>query len=605
VEDESGDLGAAPRYDRAGRDTLTHSWGTDDTLLVRQAYDAAGEDTSVTQHAAPDRNQLGDVVRAFTYDALGRTITERLHGQQVLHWTWDAAGNLLVGGHDAAFATTTYDALNRPILRTAFYATSTFTYDAAGNLATAAGPYAVTARTYYPNGLVATDTQKIAATALTPVDFSQHVYALGYQYDLGGRRTALALPSQLGGGQVTSTYDPRTGQLATRTDPSGMRFRYHYDRQARLDTLVRRDGRSDAIREARTYDLASRVTRRRVWTPTATLLADTIGYDLQGRATAIGTNYGRDTVAYDALGWVSASTLTGQSSSFTLDALQNRASARLGQPHGPAIDTLRYEAGTARLLRESGAVPGGGDSTFDTYDSFGNLHEALQYQPCLANWTGGPATGWVCFRHQSTNDYDESNRMIAHQLVYDTLAQAYEQRQPVYTASETYRYDPFGRRVWYRAIKGATCYYVPSERASGCHSTLTRVIWDGPQILGEIRADGSASAPPSSLESDAPSSMGPNYGAVAYVHGLGLDAPVELIKNQADTVLPVADYRGMIVTGGLSGHRVPRQRARVPAVQRRRLWRLPLRRRPAQLVRHPPRRADRCVGVHLPPQSLS
>jgi hypothetical protein len=51
-------------------------------------------------------------------------------------------------------------------------------------------------------------TQQIAATALSPPDFSQHVYVLGYQYDLGGRRTALTLPSQLGGGQVTPPTIP-------------------------------------------------------------------------------------------------------------------------------------------------------------------------------------------------------------------------------------------------------------------------------------------------------------------------------------------------------------------------------------------------------------
>ncbi|HEX6807355.1 MAG TPA: RHS repeat-associated core domain-containing protein [Gemmatimonadaceae bacterium] len=537
-------------YDRVGADTLARSWGLGDTLVVRTRYDAADEDTSVTQHAYPDRNHLGDVVRSFTYDALGRKIKERLHGAEVLSWEWDAAGNLLIGGHDDAGAHITYDALNRPIEREGWYTNSTFHYDSSGNLTLAHGSYGTTARTYYPNGLVATDTQTIATAADTG-DFSQHVYVIGYQYDVGGRRTALTMPTQLGGGQVSYSYDPRTGQLATITDPGGIRFRYHYDRQARLDTLVRRDGLSDAVREVRAYDLASRVATRRVWTPTATMLADTIVYDVQGRATSIGTEHGRDTVAYDALGWTTASRVMAKQSYFTLDAMQNREVATLAQDHGFSTPALWYETGTGRLLGQAtaGSPDAIADSTFDDYDGFGNLHSALHqiyYEP----WTdpGNGYNDWMYLRYQISDSYDESNRLVSYQMVYDTVAQFYrEQQLQPYSASETYRYDALGRRVWYRSIKGAQCTYV--EASSGCHSTLTRVIWDGAQILGEIRADGSAGASPGELEDDAPTYMGANYGKVAYVHGLALDTPLEVVKNQDYVVLPVADYRGAMVTG--------------------------------------------------------
>src|SRR6185312_9002865 len=104
-------------YDLVGADTLTRTWGLGDTLVVRTRYDAAGRDTSVTQHAYPDRNTVGDVTRSFSYDAVGRKTAERLHGQLVLSWKWDAAGNLRIGGHDAAGVTTTYDALNRPTVQ--------------------------------------------------------------------------------------------------------------------------------------------------------------------------------------------------------------------------------------------------------------------------------------------------------------------------------------------------------------------------------------------------------------------------------------------------------------------------------------------------------
>lgn len=536
-------------YDRVGADTLVRSWSHTDTLLVRTRYDAAGQDTSVTQHAYPDTNSLGDVTRSFSYDPLGRKTKERLHGTQVLSWTWDAAGNLLVGGHDAAAAVTAYDALNRPIVRTGWYGDTHFTYDSAGNLITAQNPYARTVRTYFPNGLVATDTQKIATTADTS-DFSAHVYAIAYQYDIGGRRTALTLPSALGGGTVHYTYDARTGQLATATDPGGTVVRYHYDPMARLDSVLRRDGLSSEIREVRTYDLASRVHMRRIWTPTDTVLLDTVTYDPVGRAVHIATEHGVDTLAYSPLGWVTASDVYAHQSYFTLDAQQNRVSSRIVSGHGAGLQTDWYEAGTGHLLGESD-VPAGAysDTAQDDIDGYGNLVGQVR-ETVMEPWKdpdGHNDNDWIGLIRTITNQYDESNRLTWHQLVYDTIGGTYAQIQlDHYTATETYRYDPFGRRIWVRSIKGPECYAI--EAASGCHSTLTRTIWDGAQILGEIRADGSDSASAVRLEDDTPSA-GPNYGVVAYVHAGDLDTPLEILKQDADTVLPIADYRGAIVAG--------------------------------------------------------
>ncbi len=539
-------------YDRVGADTLARSWGLGDTLVVQTRYDAAGRDTSVTQHAYPDRNTIGDVTRSFSYDAIGRKTAERLHGQRVLSWKWDPAGNLRIGGHDAAGVTTTYDALNRPTVQKSASDSTTFRYDSAGNLALAVGPYGYIARTYFPNGLIATDTQKIAATAYPQSDFTKHVYVIGYQYDVGGRRTSLGMPTQLGGGNVTYTYDPRTGQVATITDPAGIRFRYHYDAQSRLDSLIRRDGLSDAITESRTYDLASRVALRRIWTPTTTLLADTITYDMLGRAAHVGNEHGSDTTAYFSLGYVTSSTIDGRTSRFTLDAMQNRTSATNTGGHDPSFQTFWYEAGTGRQIGESSPPPSAtGDTTENQYDGYGNLQMSF-HQVYYGAWMAPNDTIPQLMKlvYQVNNTFDAANRMVYHQMVYDTLADRYQQTKPTYLTTELYRYDPLGRRIWYRSIKGDACYYV--ERSSGCHSTVTRVIWDGSQILGEIRAQGDSAATASELEDDAPGSVGPNYGEIAYVHDGHIDSPIEITKGTgtgAQLVLPMADYRGMIVTG--------------------------------------------------------
>jgi len=539
-------------YDLVGADTLTRTWGLGDTLVVRTRYDAAGRDTSVTQHAYPDRNTVGDVTRSFSYDAVGRKTAERLHGQLVLSWKWDAAGNLRIGGHDAAGVTTTYDALNRPTVQKTASDSTTFRYDSVGNLARAVGPYGYIARTYFPDGLIATDTQKIAATAYPQSDFTKHIYAIGYQYDIGGRRTSLAMPSQLGGGSVAYTYDPRTGQVATITDPAGIRFRYHYDAQSRLDSLIRRDGLSDAITESRTYDLASRVALRKIWTPSATLLADTITYDMMGRAAKVGNEHGTDTTAYFSLGWVTTSTIDGRTSSFVLDAMQNRTSGLITGGHNPSRQAYWYEAGTGRQIGESNPPPSAaGDTTVNEFDGYGNLQVSF-HQVDFGVWVApdGRQNQWMTLNYQVHNTFDGANRMVYHQMVYDTTAALYHQVQPPYLTTEAYRYDPLGRRVWYRSIKGSACYNI--EQSTGCHSTVTRVIWDGSQILGEIRAQGDSAATADQLENDAPGSVGPNYGEIAYVHDGHIDSPIEITKGTgtgANSVLPMADYRGMIVTG--------------------------------------------------------
>ena len=123
-------------------------------------------------------------------------------------------------------------------------------------------------------------------------------------------------------------------------------------------------------------------------------------------------------------------------------------------------------------------------------------------------------------------------------------------------ATETYRYDALGRRVWVRSVKDSLCYY--AERSSGCHNTLTRTIWDGAQILGEIRADGKATATPAALENDNPT-VGANYGVVLYTYGGGaLDEPWSVIKGASDEVLPVTNWRGMIDRGSCPATSWPR-----------------------------------------------
>lgn len=52
-----------------------------------------------------------------------------------------------------------------------------------------------------------------------------------------------------------------------------------------------------------------------------------------------------------------------------------------------------------------------------------------------------------------------------------------------YTRTETYRYDPLGRRVWREMIRDTTAGVCQThDKSSGCRNEVTRTIWDGAQI---------------------------------------------------------------------------------------------------------------------------
>jgi RHS repeat-associated protein len=106
-----------------------------------------------------------------------------------------------------------------------------------------------------------------------------------------------------------------------------------------------------------------------------------------------------------------------------------------------------------------------------------------------------------------------------------------------------YRYDALGRRVYTRVVRGLDC---PNhDPGSGCKSLLTRTVWDGDQVLYEIRLPGDTGA---ALETDAPAADS-THGVVGYLHAGGIDQPLAIWKSAESVVFPFADYRGVFVTG--------------------------------------------------------
>jgi RHS repeat-associated protein len=105
-------------------------------------------------------------------------------------------------------------------------------------------------------------------------------------------------------------------------------------------------------------------------------------------------------------------------------------------------------------------------------------------------------------------------------------------RSALASGFEEYRYDALGRRVLVRTRRDSTCAGGPTDRKYDCQSTIQRTVWDGDQVLYELRMPGADTTSLASMERDTVSlnvQLAP-YGRVAYTNGLGLDKPLDIIR---------------------------------------------------------------------------
>lgn len=122
---------------------------------------------------------------------------------------------------------------------------------------------------------------------------------------------------------------------------------------------------------------------------------------------------------------------------------------------------------------------------------------------------------------------------------------------------EEYRSDALGLRVLVRSRRPSSC-------ASPCEAFVQRTVWDGAQVLYEIRSSGNTAATANAMELEGGAQAGedPNlFGIVAYAHAEGLDHPVGVLKHYASSVggsgvwgyvTPHANFQGAWSYGTLS-----------------------------------------------------
>ena len=607
--------------DAMGRDTLHLNWGPSisydfdwsmgpaygmtakaESIFVSTKYDREGNTLSVSRRAAPDLNGLGSVVTQFRYDAAGRKVADIAPDGRVDSTVYDPAGNAIASisrrGHRIS---RTYDAAGRMVERripSTSYPEWTpggaipwsfpratngylipadverFGYDKAGHIVVADNSDSRITRGYNRDGTVAFDTLRLRNWSSSVFG---HAYGIRYDYDIGGRRTGLHHPTNLAplvSGVVKElqsySYDPAIGALSSTTDVLGNTFRFTYDLEGRLDSLIFPGG----VFEKRYYDDDGELVRR---TETATLNVgqpggfssatvhnDQIFYDARGKVIEARTPSSIARNGYSALGTLVdalnkpiAPKIEGMEELSQADAFGNPKQTWAPTMHNgsysDSIATSRftwYHGATSRI-DSTGSFSHGG--TVESWDESGNKIREPGHHGTAPN---GVTESWSVFY------YDAAQRLRAmdkRSCIWDAANGRCNFSSDVANGDrgyfQEYRYDAFGRRVVLRSLNDSSCI----QSSNQCVSTIERTVYDGNEILYEIRMPGGDNVPAADLERDsmpAPTGTLAYYGRIAYASGLTIDRPLSIIRMGYNTtwpnpiaIFPHVNWRGLFDTG--------------------------------------------------------
>lgn len=569
-------------YDALGRDTLNLSiapayyGAASDTVVVRKTYNAESSLTSLPRRSGPDLNNIGWSTTTWAYDSAGRRVREIAADNKVDAYTYDPAGNMLthVSRDAARTVTMQYDALNRLVLRKSLEDTARFAYNSLG-LTAATNRYARVTRKYYPGGALELDTLRIQESTLVALADSQwtgyntHVYGLRYTYDRNGRRTSLQHPETIrpqGTGVRSSVqyfYDPNMGALTSIEGigaSSRFDFLYNYDNQ--LTTVLYPAG----ITENRAYDADGRLLTRQTWAPAGGWIGagyirdDSLVYDARDKVVvALATKTGSNgiiragtTSTYNGAGHLDAIQDANSqyfSEGWTVDALGNQWLHGYSIEPGNVETTLYYKAGVARL---DSIIPADsvvlGDTLRYLYDDAGRQKYARETKKMVPNplWPniGSQFNQYIV----ETNSFFNSEGKLTETRRLSSL-----QESAGLNTHEYYRYDALGRRIWRRAQNGWDMTGMTRDSlctrptpSTDCKSFVERTVWDGDQVLYEIRARAEPGASRTITEDDQ-TPFDPHFGRVTYTNGAAIDQPLEIVRSDWEGNIigvPHANWRG-------------------------------------------------------------
>ena len=440
------------------------------------------------------------------------------------------------------------DALNNASGYTIFMDSSVFVYDELGNVTRADNRDALVRRGYYLDGQIRGDTLKIRTIAELEAggDTTSHVYALGYKYDLNGRRAELTHPGQLApsSGQNKTQYaHDQAGNLAAVTDPLGYRYQFQYNARGELTNRALANGA--ALSETYTYE------------PDGSLASDVISGAMSRNVTysyypggklkdAKNSSGIRDTTwsAYTGLGHLGQGSLKSHGS-------RNSASTEGSQNFG--IDALGnvFEVLSSSVYQDRNNV-----QTYLQQELRGFEHGTGRFsysEPKDLSWnvvykrdtTQYDAAGNVAFETTRLNYTPENTGVEIHDRAFYYSAQgqlrasdwrSYDfSRKLFQTAFDEYRYDALGRRVLLHTRR-----YCQGPVWGDCRlDWVRRIVWDESSELYEIQmplnyAENDVTPIDLALETSPAdnSKWDPNpfFGRVLYTHALGIDRPQSIIR---------------------------------------------------------------------------
>lgn len=235
--------------------------------LVSEARDANGNTTRYTYN--PDTGDLTTLTNAlghethYTYDSLGRKISETGPRGNTTRYTHDAMGRVLTStsplGHTTAY---TYDAQGRVTAKIApDGAVTSYTYSPSGQSVAVTDPLGNTLSGFCDAAdRRVSETDPLGNTTAFVYDDAGHLTGVidpaGNQslagYDIAGNRLHITNPN---GSETFFEYDA-LGRLQTETDPLGNRVTAAYDLRGNRASLI--NGRGQQI--TFTFDAANRLT---------------------------------------------------------------------------------------------------------------------------------------------------------------------------------------------------------------------------------------------------------------------------------------------------------------------------------------------------------
>ncbi|HEY9230162.1 MAG TPA: RHS repeat-associated core domain-containing protein [Gemmatimonadaceae bacterium] len=590
---EQYDIGPAVTYP-AGIGTAT---APAETLRVSTTYDDDGNPLVIWRRAIPDMALAGNLTTTMIYDHAGRKVIEYRSGGAMDSLFLDPAGNVTATKSGRALKITSrYDALNRLVWRvtpsvsrdaefgarandaprarpaafphfnglveyntggdtTLLHAwvvprdSAAYAYDENGRLIAANNSEARVTREYFNGGALDREVQTVGRfEGFGKYDdslFMSHRYILRYTYDASGRRLARrdTVPTCI---DCVQSYSYLNGFLESTTDGAGSSpatFAFKYDSAGRLKSRTSRGVNGVRSVTDHQYDEEGRLTLRTV----DDVFYDQLSYDPGGRILTTSLIGESTTQVYNGLGALTAIERRQSAGTYVDEYVTDAVGRRIEMRKW--VDgqhtTHRYEYSAERLdkvnqVRPKFAVDGPPppdllrtvDTLHTEYDGSGNAIRTFRDVRAWMIDTIYASAARADGREWTWNVYGADERLRVSQ-------RSFVEGDVIRTVFSEYRYDALGRRILTRSRWDQYC----QSAAPKCVSALERTIWDGDQMLMELRARTVAGEEPAEM---VPGSF---YGTVRYTHAGGIDEPLALWKLDKGGIIPHRSWRGTYEAG--------------------------------------------------------